>query len=140
MIMELPKDAKNDDESENLFKPTKELESIEDINAVSEWFKQEVGEYVDEHNDFMMGYHYDDLIKNILEYLSSKFEVKIGDNIKINHEEVLGEDTEGTTGKFYILGKGILMYSYGEDGMGMNISGWSDENLKQVFGEILKKQ
>lgn len=124
------------------FQPVHELDSIENLDNVSKWFKEEAEEYTEARSGYMGGYHYEDFINGICEYLVNKFGIKTNDNLDIEYgSKTTGKEfMETISGTVSVLGKEILKYSSDGEGMSMTIDTWNDENLKQILSVLLERK
>jgi len=139
MSIEIPKE--NETEEEN-FKPLHELKDAKNLEEITGWFQQEVDDYTEENRDFMMGYHFEDLIGRLLSYLAQERGINIDGsaNVKTESKNTYNEFQEGnTTGSVMLAGKEILKYSSRDDGSAMSIDEWNSENLKQALAGLLEK-
>ncbi len=139
MSIETPEEKEIEEEK---FNPSHELKDAKNLEEITDWFQKEVDDYTEENTDFMMGFHFEDLIVKLLSYLAKERGISIDSaaNIKTESKNTYNEFQEGnTTGSVLLAGKEILKYSSRDDGSAASIDEWNGENLKQVLAELLEK-
>lgn len=121
-----------------------ELTDTKNIDVVSSWFKNELSEQVDMRDGFMMGYHYEDVIHQMVEFFAKKSNATIKDLDSFpvrskfsNHYD--DEYSEGTTnGTIFFMEKSILYYSSYADGYHMSIDEWDESSLSEAISEMIQ--
>ncbi len=139
MPMETPEEKEVEEEK---FNPSHELKDAKNLEEITDWFQKEVDDYTEENTDFMMGFHFEDLIGRLLSYLAKERGISIDGaaNVKTESKNTYNEFEEGdTTGSVMLAGKEILKYSSRDDGSAMSIDEWNSENLKQALAGLLEK-
>lgn len=118
----------------------KELTGGESVEDLTTWFQDEVVSYVGDHQNFILGYHVEELAKELTAYLARKkgIDFETGQPpIRIDEETTHDADIGmgRSLGTLFLSNRSVLEYVANGEGNGMGVT-WNERNLRDALEDL----